>query len=92
MGFSESFRIDIPLDPQQIDETGLPWSLLDEADNSEVIREGALVIVGDEEDPLLARVVDLVGLGHATKVRFEILAGAYEVADLVGRTRLARSH
>lgn len=87
MTTSKSFRIDAPLDPQQVDETDMPWSLLNEARDPSVIREGALVIVGDVEDPLVARVVDFVELGHVTKVHFEILGNAYEVADLLESAR-----
>ena len=35
-------EVDIPCDPTQIDETGMPWAFLDEAAHPERIVEGAL--------------------------------------------------
>ena len=51
--------IDIPCDPTQIDHTELPWAFLDESDHPERIVEGAIVITGDADDPVVARVVSL---------------------------------
>ena len=66
-------EIDIPCDPTQIDHTGLPWAFLDESDHPERNVEGAIVITGDADDPVLARVVSLTQRPSGTKVHLELL-------------------
>ncbi len=56
---SVPIEVDIPCDPTQIDHTGLPWTFLDEAAHPDRIVEGAIVITGDAEDPVFARVASL---------------------------------
>jgi hypothetical protein len=68
-------EIDIPCDPTQIDETGLPWAFLDEAVHPERIVVDATVVTGDEADPVFARVVSLTPRPSGTKVHFEVLPG-----------------
>jgi hypothetical protein len=70
-----SVRVDIPCDPTQIDHTGLPWTFLDEAAHLERIVEGAIVITGDAEDPMFARVASLTERPTGVKVHLEILPG-----------------
>ncbi len=67
--------VDIPCDPTQIDETGAPWTFLDEALHPERIVKDAVVIVGDTEDPVFARVVSLTQRPTGVKVHLEILDG-----------------
>jgi hypothetical protein len=68
-------EVDIACDPTQIDQTGLPWAFLDEAARPERIVEGAIVVTGDAEDPVFARVAALTERPSGTKVHFEILPG-----------------
>jgi hypothetical protein len=68
-------EVDIPCDPTQTDQTGLPWAFLDEAAHSEWIVEGAIVVTGDAEDPVFARVASLMQRPSGTKVHLEILPG-----------------
>ncbi len=68
-------EVDITCDPTQIDHTGLPWTFLDEAAHPDRIVEGALVITGDAEDPVLAHVASLTERPSGTKVHLEILQG-----------------
>ena len=67
-------EIDIPCDPTQIDHTGLPWAFLDESDHPERIVAGVIVITGDADDPVLARVVSLTERPSSTKVHLELLS------------------
>lgn len=53
-------RITLPADVHQIDATGFVWTFLDEADAPDRVTVGSVVVAGDSEDPLLARVVDIV--------------------------------
>jgi hypothetical protein len=73
--------VDIPCDVRQIDR--LVWTLLDEARDPSVIAPDAVVILANEEDPVLARVVDLVPRPGGTIVHLEVLPG--------GPARLRRS-
>jgi hypothetical protein len=81
-------EVDIPCDPTQIDHTGLPWSFLDEAAHPERIVEGAIVVTGDADDPVFARVASLTERPSGTKVYLEILPG--DPLDYVEAMR--RSH
>ncbi len=58
---SEDIVVTIPADVQQIDDTGFVRAFLDEAVAPERVQVGALVVAGDADEPLLARVVDIVG-------------------------------
>lgn len=70
-GNVEPVEIDIPCDVQQIDDTGHVFTFLDEARDPTRITAGAIVVSGDEDDPVLARVVTLTpmstGVGAASR-------------------------
>lgn len=68
--------IDLPLDPQQVNESGWPWTLLDEAADPARVRPGAVLVAGDPSDPVWVRVGELVPLATVTKVRVELLEPA----------------
>jgi hypothetical protein len=51
-----SIAVTLPADVQQIDQTGLVWSILDEADEPDRVRPGAPIVAGDPVEPFLARV------------------------------------
>ncbi len=53
-------RITLPADVVQVDETGYVWTFLDRAPEPERVVPGLLIVAGDEEEPFLARVVDIV--------------------------------
>lgn len=54
-----SYPIDIYVDWNTLDDTGLPWSLLDEAADPARIRPGAFVIAGHDTAIAVAEVVDV---------------------------------
>jgi hypothetical protein len=72
---SAPVEVDIPCDPTQIDHTGLAWAFLDEAADPDRIFEGAIVITGDGEDPVFARVASLTEKSSGVTVHLEILPG-----------------
>lgn len=89
MTHHDNVLVDIPCDVQQVDETGFVWAFLEEARNPSLITEGAIVIVADEVDPVVARVVSLTPEARGTVVRLEILPGEpLEYADALARARL----
>lgn len=53
-------RVTLPADVQQIDATGYVWTFLDGAEDPERVVVGDVIVAGDPEDPVLARVVDIV--------------------------------
>jgi hypothetical protein len=82
-------RIDIPCDVHQVDETGHVWTFLDHARDASVVTPGAIVISADEDDPVLARVVDVVPEPSGTIVHLEILPGdPLEYAAALSRAHL----
>lgn len=52
----DGLKVDIPCDPTQVDDSGMPWTFLDESAHPERIVVGATMVTGDEEDPVFARV------------------------------------
>ena len=70
-----SAAVDLPADVQQYDQTGHIWTLLEEARDPTIVAPGAILVAGDEDDPFLARVVDLEPSGSVTKVHLVVLPG-----------------
>lgn len=60
--------VTLPVDVQQIDQTGYVWTFLDLAADPRRVRVGDLVVAGDEEEPFLARVVDIVNGAAERKI------------------------
>lgn len=82
--------VDITCDVQQIDETGYVWTFLDEAADQAVITAGAIVVAGDDEEPVFARVVDIVGEEPDRKVHLDVLPAAPQrYLEAAARTHLA---
>jgi hypothetical protein len=76
MGIAQrDIELDIPCDVHQVDGTGYVWTFLSEARDPTLIVEDAIVVAGDEIDPVLARVVSLTGRPGGTKVHLDILPG-----------------
>ena len=62
----DTLPLDIFVDLNTMDETGLPWTYLDQARDPALITVGAFVVVGAGETRAVARVVDVSddGLVH----------------------------
>jgi hypothetical protein len=78
----------IPCDVQQIDDTGYVWAFLDRAAAPERILPGKLVISGDDEAPVVARVMDIVAVtatdGSArTLVHLDVLGVPEEYLEVL---------
>jgi hypothetical protein len=81
--------VDIPCDVQQVDGTGFVWTFLDEAANPGNVAVDAIVVTGDEIDPVLARVVALAERPGGIKVHLQLLPGEpFEYAAALERARL----
>jgi len=54
--------LDLVVDLNSEDESGLPWTFLNEAPDPTLIREGAWLVVGEGTVRAVAQVVELAGL------------------------------
>ena len=54
-------EVDLVVDLNSEDESGLPWSFLDEARDPALIREGAWIVVGEGSGRAVAQVVEIEG-------------------------------
>ena len=69
----------LPVDPQQVDDTGLPWVLLSRATDPGLVIPGATLVVGHPDDPLVGRIVDLQPLDGDHLVHVEVLGSVAEL-------------
>jgi hypothetical protein len=71
-------EIDIVVDLNTMDESGLPWAFLDRAVRPERVVPGAHLVVGSGAVRAIARVVDVVdGIVHVDPVRGSVTANAH---------------
>lgn len=54
-------QIDLELDLNAEDDTGLPWAFLDDAPDPSLIHEGAWIVVGSGNARAVAQVADIDG-------------------------------
>lgn len=54
-------QVDLEVDLNSEDDTGLPWAFLDEARDPSLIREGTWIVVGSGDVRAVAQVVDIDG-------------------------------
>jgi hypothetical protein len=81
-------QLDIPCDVQGRDDEGHLWAFLDEASRPETILEGNLVVTGDGEDPVVARVIEIVDRPGGRKVVMEVVGDASELVEALVRARV----
>lgn len=67
--------IDLFLDLQGMDETGMPWGCLTDAADPTHIHEGAWITAGTSSIYAVARVIDLVADPTGTIVHIDALPG-----------------
>jgi hypothetical protein len=78
--------VDITCDLMDEDESGYVWTFLREARDPKVIEPGAIVVVGDEDAPAVAEVVEIVQKAAGPVVHLRLLPGTVEdYQALVGR-------
>jgi hypothetical protein len=66
----------------------MAWAFLDEAEHRERIVERAIVLTGDSDDPVFARVASLTERPTGVQVHLEILPG--DPLDYVEAARRSR--
>jgi hypothetical protein len=81
--------VTLPADVQQIDQTGLVWSFLDQAEEPARVQPGALIVAGDPVEPFLARVVDIVaGPNGRSIVHLDVVGIPDQAIDELRHARL----
>lgn len=77
-----STHVTLPADVNRIDETGYVWAFLDRSRAPEAVRPGAVIVAGDDDDPVMAEVVDIVeGPSGRQIVHLDVLGPAEAFAE-----------
>lgn len=61
MSESKELPIDLTVDLNSEDESGLPWTFIDEARDRSIVVEGAWLVVGEGSARAVAQVVEIEG-------------------------------
>ena len=89
MSDTPSVRVTLRADVHQIDETGYVWVFFDRAAEPDRVRPGSLIVAGDEDEPFLARVVDIVDTGVGRPiVHLDVVGVPEEAIDELRHARL----
>lgn len=89
MSDAEPVNVALPADVHQIDETGMVWSVLEEADDPDRVAVGRIIVAGDPDEPFLARVVDIVAGAQDTHVvHLDVLGVPGQVIDELTRAKV----
>lgn len=89
MSEDTAILVSLPADANQVDETGYVWAFADAATEPDRIRPGALIVAGDEAEPFLARVVEIVdGPEQRSIVHLDIVGVPAEAIEELRRARL----
>lgn len=82
MSSENPVRISLPADVNEVDDTGFVWAFADTAAAPDRIRQGAMIVAGDEDEPFLARVVDVVTAPSGRDiVHLDVIAATDEAID-----------
>ena len=89
MSNETSVRISLPADVNETDDTGYVWAFADTATEPDRVRRGSLIVAGDEVEPFLARVVDVVsGPGGREIVHLDVVGVPSEAIEELRHARL----
>lgn len=81
-----SVTVDLPLDLNTQDDTGMPWTFLDAAPDPSKIREGAWIVVGGTQAQAVAQMVSIESLPQGDLVHVRPLPGPVsDYTHLLGR-------
>jgi hypothetical protein len=74
---SEAYPIDVIVDLNTMDETGLPWAFLDRAPHPERLVPGAYVVAGSGQARAVALIIDVAdGIVHVQPLRGSLASHA----------------
>lgn len=77
-----STDVDLPVDLNTMDDTGLPWAFLDEAPDPTRVRPGHHLLVGSGAARAIALVIDITdGIVHLQPLRGSVSANIHLLDD-----------
>lgn len=75
-------RLDLPVDLNSIDESGLPWAFLDAAADPSAVTPGRFIVVGSGAARAVAQVVDIEdGIVHVRALRGSVTTNSHLLTD-----------
>lgn len=75
-------QLDLVVDLNTVDDTGLPWAFLDDAINPARLVPGAYVIVGSGEVRAVAQVIDVDNdIVHVRPLRGSVASNAHLLSE-----------
>jgi hypothetical protein len=75
-------QVDLPVDLNTIDDTGLPWAFLDGATDPATIQVGRFIVVGPGAARAVAHVVEINdGIVHVRPLAGSVASHAKNLAD-----------
>jgi hypothetical protein len=75
-------ELDLIVDLNTMDDTGLPWAFLDDAVHPGRVKPGAHVIVGSGEVRAVAQVIDVAdGIVHVRPLRGSVASNAHLLSE-----------
>lgn len=75
-------RLDLPVDLNAIDESGLPWAFIDAAPDPSVVTPGRFIVVGSGAARAVAQVIDIQdGIVHVRALRGSVASNAHLLTD-----------
>ncbi len=86
-----STHVTLPADVNRMDETGYVWAFLDRSRVPDAVRPGAVVVAGDDDDPVVAEVIDIVeGPAGRKIVHLDVLGPAEVFAEVLATAGVER--
>jgi hypothetical protein len=79
---AQQIELDLIVDLNTMDDTGLPWAFLDDAINPTRLVPGAYVIVGSGEVRAVAQVIDVENdIVHVRPLRGSVASNAHLLSE-----------
>ena len=74
--------VDLPVDLNTIDDSGLPWAFVDDAPDAAVVTPGRYLVVGSGAARAVAQVVDVEnGIVHVRPLRGSVASNSHLLTD-----------
>ena len=91
MRSDKTVAVTLPADVNQVDETGYVWAFLSGSAEPARVSPGSIIVAGDSDEPLLARVIDVIdGTGGDSTVHLDVLGVHDQTIDELRVAQLRR--
>lgn len=75
-------HLDLRVDLNTTDDSGLPWAFMDQAEDAAVVTPGRFIVVGSGVARAVAQVVDIAdGIVHVRPLRGSVASNAHLLTD-----------